>query len=145
MIPATLRTPIALTLLALAVGVPSVAKAYQQYHVPPHRSVPIDDARDFRELERLAMGEVPYIKKMEVRDLLLKVDGFNEQGMKVKVYMDRRTGNVLSREIKYDKHGPFGKHGWRYFQGAHGGYPAPGMQHAPARDPGGGVPPVQLP
>lgn len=108
---------------------------HAQVHPPGpqmSRTVPVDGARDFAELERLAMTEVPYIKKLEIRDLLLKVDGFNEEGMKVKVYMDRRTGAVLSRELKYDKHGPFGKHGWQFHRGGHAPHPGAWSQ-PPAR------------
>lgn len=109
----------------LAGGTLALPAAAQQPMPPPiYQSAPVEHARDFHELERMAMAEVPYIKKMEVRDMLLKVDGFDAQGMKVKLYMDRRTGNVLSREVKYDKHGPFGKQGWRYFQNQHSQYPA---------------------
>lgn len=121
-----IRIPVLLSVVALAASSSwtAPANAYQHPLPPPlQRTVPVDDARDFRELERLALAEVPYIKKMEMRDLLLKVDGFDQQGMKIKIYMDRRTGHVLSRELKYDKHGPFGKHGWQSFHGRQGPYP----------------------
>lgn len=118
--------------LASALGVVLLLAGASHAQSPaPHlsRTVPVQGARDFAELERLAMAEVPYIRKLEVRDLLLKVDGFDEQGMKVKLYMDRRTGAVLSRELKYDKHGPFGKHGWQHPHGAYrsqpGAWPQP--------------------
>lgn len=143
----TTRITVPLLIAAIAAGSMLPATAAAQQPPPPtvYRTVPIDDARDFRELERLALAEVPYIKKMEVRDLLLKVDGFDAQGMKVKIYMDRRTGNVLSREVKYDKHGPFGKHGWRYFQGQQMSYPAPAPQRPVQQPAQGGTAPARFP
>jgi hypothetical protein len=100
-----------LCVLALAGGCAGVAIAVNQTPPAPQpaRSTPPQNVRDFAELERMAMAEVPYIKEIEVRDLLLKVEGHDAQGMKVKLYMDRRTGQVLSREVKYDKRGPFGR------------------------------------
>ncbi len=127
--------PLALAVACAGASMPTLAFQSPQ---PGPRPVPMENARDFRELERLALVEVPYIKKMEIRDALLKVDGYDAQGLKVKVYMDRRNGNVLSREVKYDKHGPFGRHGWaQYPQSA---YPAPPVGGrvqgvAPARSP----------
>ncbi len=112
--------PFALAIACAAAAMPALAL---QYPPPVQRPVPVDNALDFRELERLAIREVPHIKKMEIRDALLKVDGYDAQGMKVKVYMDRRNGSVLSREIKYDKHGPFGRQGWPAQYGG-AGYPA---------------------
>ena len=95
-------------LAAVCLGIAFTASAQPYGSYPP---VSTAGSMPFEQLERLAVQHVPYIKKLEVRDLLLKVDGFDEQGMKVKVHLDRRTGDLLSREVKYDKHGPFGKHG----------------------------------
>ena len=122
------RTRVLIVLALAAIGSAALLPAVAQQPAPVlQRTVPVQGARDFAELERMALAEVPYVKKIEIRDLLLKVDGFNEQGMKVKLYMDRRTGAVLSRELKYDKHGPFGKNGWQFMQGQQGNWPqAPG-------------------
>lgn len=140
-----LTVPLLTAMLAASSGLAPPAAAQQPLPPPMYQTVPVENARDFRELERLAMAEVPYVKKMEVRDMLLKVDGFDAQGMKVKIYMDRRTGNVLSREVKYDKHGPFGKHGWRYFQNQGAHYPVQQVpRQAPQQNPGG-TPPARLP
>lgn len=144
-----LTVPLLTAVMAASSALALPAAAQQPLPPPMYQTVPVENARDFHELERLAMAEVPYIKKMEVRDMLLKVDGFDAQGMKVKIYMDRRTGSVLSREVKYDKHGPFGKHGWRYFQNQGAHYPVQQMprqapQQAPQQGPGG-TPPARFP
>ncbi|KAF1685671.1 hypothetical protein B1992_10730 [Pseudoxanthomonas broegbernensis] len=58
----------------------------------------------FEQLERIAAGEMAHVTELEVRDLLLKAKGFDAQGMKVEVLLDRRDGYVLSRRIKAPKH-----------------------------------------
>lgn len=136
---AGIRIALAIALPIACAVVPLHAAALQSAPLM-QRSVSVDNAMDFHELERRALAEVPYIKKMEIRDALLKVDGYDAQGMKVKIYMDRRSGGVLSREIKYDKHGPFGRDGWRFQQGMQSGYPMPppgrrGQGAAPATFP----------
>lgn len=128
-------------LAAGCLGFAFAADAMQSYEAYP----PISTASTlpFEQLERHALTHVPYIKKLEVRDLLLKVDGYDQQGMKVKVHLDRRTGDLLTREVKYDKHGPFGKHGYGAVRGwayPPAGYPQP-TQAPGARPPAGGVAP----
>jgi len=115
--------------LAIACAGASMHSFAFQSPQPVQRPVQVENALDFRELERLATREVPHIRKMEIRDALLKVDGYDAQGLKVKVYMDRRNGSVLSREIKYDKHGPFGRQGWP------AQYGTPGYPVTPAKGP----------
>lgn len=58
----------------------------------------------FDELEQIAIAEGITPTKLEARDLLLKVEGFDADGRKVKLHLDRRTGDVLSRELKLGKH-----------------------------------------
>lgn len=58
----------------------------------------------FEQLERIAAREVPHITELEIKDLTLKVKGYDAQGMKLDVLLDRRDGYVLSRQVKYPKH-----------------------------------------
>ncbi|TWT17461.1 hypothetical protein FQY83_16965 [Luteimonas marina] len=58
----------------------------------------------FEQLERIAAREVPHITELEIKDLTLKVKGYDAQGMKLDVLLDRRDGYVLSRRVKYPKH-----------------------------------------
>ncbi|PZQ33382.1 MAG: hypothetical protein DI562_01780 [Stenotrophomonas acidaminiphila] len=96
---------LALALAALA-GL-SVHVAVAQAPVPhPY----VDAARPtaavlpFEQLERIAAREIPHVTELEVRDLLLKAKGYDAQGMKVEVLLDRRDGYVLSRRVKVPKH-----------------------------------------
>jgi hypothetical protein len=58
----------------------------------------------FEQLERIAAREIAHVTELEVRDLLLKAKGYDAQGMKVEVLLDRRDGYVLSRRVKMPKH-----------------------------------------
>lgn len=58
----------------------------------------------FEQLERIATREIAHVTELEVRDLLLKAKGYDAQGMKVEVLLDRRDGYVLSRRVKVPKH-----------------------------------------
>lgn len=58
----------------------------------------------FEQLERMAAREVPYITEIEIKDLLMEVEGRDAQGLKIELLMDRRDGQVLSRKVKYPKH-----------------------------------------
>lgn len=58
----------------------------------------------FDELEQIVIAEGITPTKLEARDLLLKVEGLDADGRKVKLYLDRRSGDVLSRELKLGKH-----------------------------------------
>lgn len=58
----------------------------------------------FEQLERIAAREMAHVTELEVRDLLLKAKGYDAQGMKVEVLLDRRDGYVLSRRVKMPKH-----------------------------------------
>jgi hypothetical protein len=58
----------------------------------------------FEQLERIAAREITHVTELEVRDLLLKAKGYDAQGMKVELLMDRRDGYVLSRKVKVPKH-----------------------------------------
>lgn len=51
------------------------------------------------DLERVAQNQGIQVKEMKVRDLLLKVEGYDAQGRKVELYLDRRNGEVLSRQF----------------------------------------------
>lgn len=57
------------------------------------------------ELERRVTAEGIQVREMEIRDLLLKVEGYDSQSRKVKVVIDRRSGEILSRETKLPKSG----------------------------------------
>lgn len=141
-IPARRRLPLLAAAGCLAVAFAAGAQPQAAFH-PAYPPVSTAGSMSFEELERHAVQYVPYIKKMEMRDLLMKVDGYDQQGMKVKVHLDRRTGDLLAREVKYDKHGPFGKHGYPHVQGwvhPRPGYPQPG--HPPPALP---LPPATRP
>lgn len=57
----------------------------------------------YEELERRVTAQGLQIKKAEVRDLLLKVTAYDNQHRKVKMMLDRRTGEVLAREVSFKK------------------------------------------
>lgn len=40
------------------------------------------------------------IKEIEIQDLLVEVEGFDAQGRKIELKLDRRTGDVLSQRVK---------------------------------------------
>lgn len=51
------------------------------------------------DLERVVQNQGIQVKEMKVRDLLLKVEGYDAQGRKVELMLDRRNGEVLSRQF----------------------------------------------
>lgn len=57
----------------------------------------------YEELERRVTAQGLMIKKAEVRDLLLKVTAYDQQHRKVKMILDRRNGEVLSRQVSHDR------------------------------------------
>lgn len=64
--------------------------------------IPAAKTLSYEELEPRVTAQGLRISKAEVRDLLLKVTAYDSQHRKVKMMLDRRTGEVLSREIKRD-------------------------------------------
>jgi hypothetical protein len=70
---------------------------------PNVQPAPGADVLSFAELEKRASAQVPDIREMEVEGRLLKVEGYDVQGRKVKLVVDRRNGSVLSHRIKPGK------------------------------------------
>lgn len=70
----------------------------------PDTARPAAAVLPFEQLERIAAREIAQVTELEVRDLLLKAKGYDAQGMKVEVLLDRRDGYVLSRRVKVPKH-----------------------------------------
>lgn len=97
----------ALVLAALTGLFIQVATAQSsRYEAAHHEGVsrPSAPVLPFEQLERIASREMAHVTELEVRDLLLKAKGYDSQGMKVEVLLDRRDGHVLSRQVKYPKH-----------------------------------------
>ena len=98
---------IALALALIAGYFSQSATAQSQgYRADPRVTAPRPAAPvlPFERLERLASSEIAHVTELEVRDLILKAKGYDAEGMKVEVLMDRRDGSVLSRRVKYPKH-----------------------------------------
>ncbi|MFC5520657.1 hypothetical protein [Polaromonas jejuensis] len=55
------------------------------------------------EMDRRIAAHGLYVTEMEIRDLLLKVEGYDSARRKVKLTLDRRNGDLLAREIKLGK------------------------------------------
>lgn len=53
------------------------------------------------EIESRLAAEGIKIKEIEVRDLLLEIEGYDAQGREIELVVDRRTGETLSH--KFDK------------------------------------------
>lgn len=98
------KTLMATAILAVAGMTAMPAVAQRGMVPPPSQHTFTDNVMSFEQLEKRARAEVPFIHEIKVRDLLLQVKGYDNEGRKVKLTMDRRTGAVLSHEIKYDKH-----------------------------------------
>lgn len=62
--------------------------------------IPTATTLSYEDLERRVSAQGLRIKKAEVRDLLLKVTAYDSQHRKVKMILDRRSGEVLSLETK---------------------------------------------
>lgn len=97
------KTLTAATLLALASAVATPATA-RQAAAPNAQLVSSANVLSLAELEKRASVQVPDIREMEVEGLLLKVEGYDTQGRKVKLVVDRRNGSVLSHRVKPSKH-----------------------------------------
>lgn len=52
------------------------------------------------DLERVVENQGVHVKSAKVRDLLLRVEGVDAQGRKVELMVDRRTGEILSRQLQ---------------------------------------------
>ncbi len=57
-------------------------------------------ALSYEVLERRISAQGLRISKAEVRDLLLKVTAYDQQHRKIKMTLDRRSGEVLAFERK---------------------------------------------
>lgn len=55
------------------------------------------------EIESRATAEGVQVKDIEVQDRLVEVEGRDASAQKVKLVYDRKTGEVLSREVKAPK------------------------------------------
>lgn len=55
------------------------------------------------EIERRVTAQGLSVTEIEVKGLLVEVEGYDAQGRKVKQVLDRRSGEVLSQKIKLPK------------------------------------------
>ncbi|MBS0514462.1 MAG: PepSY domain-containing protein [Proteobacteria bacterium] len=55
------------------------------------------------DIESRASAQGIQVKDIEVRDRLVEVEGRDASAQKVKLVYDRKTGEVLSREVKVQK------------------------------------------
>mgnify|MGYP001351527728 CR=1 FL=1 len=65
---------------------------------------PANKLLTFEQLERIAAREITRITEIEVKDLMFEAEGYNADGWKVEVVLDRRDGSVLSKKMKAPKH-----------------------------------------
>lgn len=91
--------------LGLALSVPVSAQPVSSSAAPASLATPISTAGvlSHEELERRLASEGVHITKMEIRDLLLFVSGYDSSQRRVKLAVDRRNGMVLAREYKLGK------------------------------------------
>lgn len=83
----------------------SIALAQTQTPTPP----PPPKASPTAAANLLSLGEIESrlaaqgikIKEIEVRDLLLEIEGYDAEGRRIELVVDRRTGETLSH--KFDK------------------------------------------
>lgn len=71
--------------------------------------VSLAGAMSLDEIERRVSSQGLRITEIEIKDLLVKVEGIDAQGRKVKQVVDRRSGEVLSQSIKLPKHQQYGR------------------------------------
>jgi len=55
------------------------------------------------ELERIGVNEGFTVTEIETKQRLAEVEGYDAQSRKVKLVVDRQTGEVLSRRVKEPK------------------------------------------
>lgn len=53
------------------------------------------------EIESRLAAEGIKIKEIEVRDLLLEIEGYDAQGRRIELVVDRRTGETLSHKFDH--------------------------------------------
>lgn len=97
-----------LTLLSLPLALLIAATSGSVLAQPIPSGISTTGVLGLDELERRVTADGISIREIEVRDLLLKVEGFDSQNRKVKLVLDRRSGEVLSREIKLPKQQRYG-------------------------------------
>ncbi|WP_440224414.1 PepSY domain-containing protein [Dokdonella sp. MW10] len=93
---ASLATALAL-LAGTAVGHVVVPSAHAQSNGAPG-TLSLD------EIERRVTAQGIQVKEIEIRDLLVEVEGHDAELRKVKLMIDRRSGEVLSQQVKLPKH-----------------------------------------
>lgn len=98
-------------MLCAALCLPATTQARSDAYATIESPAAGADLLPFETLERRVTDLGLRVSKLEVRDLLLKAEGFDEFGRKVKLTLDRRTGEVLSRELKLPKHMRYGAGG----------------------------------
>jgi carbamoylphosphate synthase large subunit len=74
------------------------AQTFQEAHISTAGAMSLD------EIERRVSAQGLRVTEIEIKDLLVEVEGYDAQGRKVKQVLDRRSGEVLSQKIKLPKH-----------------------------------------
>lgn len=81
-----------------ALAATASAQAFQEAQISTAGSMSLD------EIERRVSAQGLNVTEIEVKGLLVEVEGYDAQGRKVKQVLDRRSGEVLSQKIKLPKH-----------------------------------------
>lgn len=89
-------------LVATAVALAGVGGAAAWAQNQPEKVVNVpDNVLSVGEIESRLGAQGIKVKEIEVRDLLVEVEGYDAQGREVEVVLDRRSGEMLAHE--YDR------------------------------------------
>jgi hypothetical protein len=98
------RSIVLASLLAVTAGM-SFASAQSV----SENSISTAGAMSLGEIEQRLVAQGLRITEIEIKDLLVEVEGYDAQGRKVKQVLDRRSGEVLSQKIKIPKSSQSGR------------------------------------
>ena len=84
--------------IALVIGAAGLASAQT---APPKPVATPANVLSLGDIESRLVAQGIKIREIEVRDLLLEVEGYDAEGRKIELVIDRRTGETLSH--KFDR------------------------------------------
>ncbi|MDA5193912.1 PepSY domain-containing protein [Govanella unica] len=94
---------VVLMLAGVAVGSGAFAGQAQDGRVKIGYEVPAEaqatKTLSLSDLEARVRAQGVQIKELKVKGLILEVEGYNKDGRKVKLLLDRRSGDVLARKL----------------------------------------------
>ncbi|MBE2293285.1 MAG: PepSY domain-containing protein [Xanthomonadaceae bacterium] len=94
---------VAMALLVAVAGSAAMDTAMAQ--AAPARTEAAPRTLSLDQIERIASKEIGgQVVELEVEGLTVEAEGYDAQGRKVEVLLDRRDGSVLSRKVKVPKH-----------------------------------------